>query len=278
MTVPSFDRIDLERLSPQSRWALENLAYPVRVDGAELEIIAEANEISVRVAKRMLSVLDGEVRAQQVGGELPELTRNELVALDLQLKRWGQIYPVVRALVGKAKTVVVVDGGNRKALLDDMELPVQYVDVEVETMEEARALGLSLNLARRHLNSKAVRGVVEAEVLHDPRRSDRAIAELLGVSHPTVAKARRALEKRGVVETVSTRVGRDGVEQTPSAAPVAPRREEKLTAILGQLRDLSKSEERATAHMRADALVVEALKLLGAEAIAETFERVCKRS
>jgi hypothetical protein len=272
---PSFDRLDTSRLSPQSRWALEHLAYPQRVEDRELAELAEEYELSLRVAKRMLAVLDAEIRAQQFGAELPELSRNEFVALELQLIRWGQIYPVVRAIVGEHRTMIVVDGGNREALLEKLELPVSYIDVDVRDMEEARALGLALNLARRHLDSRQVRDVIAAEILHDPRRSDRAIAELVGSTHPTVAKVRRYLEKLGRVESLSIRIRTDGREHV--VAPAAPRREEKLTEILSELNSLGRAEDRAAAHARADALVAEALKLLGARAIAELFERVVQR-
>ena len=279
MSAPSFDDIDLRLLSPQSKWTLENLAVPQRVNGIELAELAERHDLTLRVAKRMLHVLDSEVRAQRVGAELPDLTRTEIAALEEQLQRWGQIYPVVRAIVGKRRTAVIVDGANREALLTKLELPVTYADVEVETEEEARALGLALNLARRHLDGKRIRSLAEAEILRDRKRSDRAIAESLGISHMTVGRARRELEKRGLVEHSATRVGRDGVEQsTPRpAAAVAPRREEKLTALLGALRELAKADDRAAAHARADALVVQTLRLLGAAAIADTFETVVRR-
>ncbi len=275
---PSFDRIDLERLSPQSRWALENLAVPHRLDDSDLAELAATHRLSLRVVKRMLAVLDAEVRAQKVGAELPALARAELEALELQLLRWGQIYPVVRAIVGKHRTAVVADGANREELLGKLELPVKYVDIKVKSNQEARELGLALNLARRHLDSRRIRSIASAEILHDPKRSDRAIAEVLGISHPTVAKARRELEKLGLVETVSTRTGRDGVIQALPATPQAPRREEKLTAMLGELRDLAKSDERGIAHVRADALIIDVLKLLGVEAIADTFERIVDRT
>ena len=278
MKTPSFDKIDITRLSPQSRWALENLAYPVRIEDAELETLADLHGLTRRVAKRMLDVLDAEVRAQQVGAELPELTKNEIVALELQLIRWGQVYPVVRARIGASKTLVTVDGANREALLEKLELPVKYADVEVKDLEEARALGLSLNLARRQMDAKRLRAVASAEILHDPKRSDRAIAEALGVHHATVGKARRELERLGKVDAVSTRVGRDGVEQTVATAPATPRREERLTEILRQLRHLAKSDERGSAHVSADSLIVEALALLGAEAIADTFKRIVART
>jgi DNA-binding Lrp family transcriptional regulator len=277
---PSFDRIDLERLSPQSRWALEHLAVPHRLDEVELADLAATHELSLRVVKRMLSALDAEVRAQQVGAELPELARSELQALELQLLRWGQIYPIVRAIVGKHRTAVIVDGANRERLLEDLELPVSYTDIEVESNAEARELGLALNLARRHLDVKRIRSIASSEILHNPKRSDRAIADAIGVSRMTVGRARRELEKLGVVSHGDTRVGSDGVEQPirASAIPQAPRREEKLTAILGELRDLAKSDERGIAHVRADALVVDALRLLGADALAETFERIVGRT
>lgn len=274
MTTP-FERIDIGRLSPQSRWALANLAVPLRLDEVELEALAEQNGITHRIAKRMLDALDSEVRAQQVGAEIPAHTKQELAALEEQLQRHGQIYPVVRARL-KGRVLRVIDGHGREALLQNLNIRVKYVDVDVRTEEEARSLGFALNLARRHLDPRRLRSIAGREILLDPKRSDRAIAELLGVSHPTVARARRELEKLGEVEHVSTRVGRDGVQQP--VAPAAPsRREEKLTALLSALRELAKAENRAAAHVRADELIAETLRLLGVEELAKTFETIVRR-
>lgn len=276
MTTPSFERIQIDRLSPQSRWALENLAVPHRLDDVELDDLAAEHDLTRRVVKRMLDTLDTEIRAQQVGAEIPAHTKQEIAALEEQLQRHGQIYPVIRARLD-GRILGVVDGHRREALLTGLGLRVKYRDVDVESEADARALGLSLNLARRQLDSRRLREIVGDEVLFDPKRSDRAIAELLGVHHATVAKARRELEKLGLVDTVSTRVGRDGVAQPVAAAPAAPRRAEKLTALLGALHELAKSESRDVAHARADELVVEVLKALGVEDIAKTFETIVRR-
>lgn len=276
MSDVSFDRIDASRLSPQSRWTIEHLAVPVRLDDRDLDEVAAEHDLGGRAAKRMLAVLDAEIRAQQFGAEIPDHTKQELAALEEHLRRHGQIYPVVRIWVGGR--VVEKDGATREALLTALGLPVKYQDVVAESLEDARSITLGLNVARRQLDPKKIRAMASAEVLHDPRRSDRSIGELIGVHHATVAKARRELEKLGKVDTASTRVGKDGVEQPVAHAPAAPRREEKLTEILAELRDLAKAEDRAAAHRRADVLAVETLCMFGVHAIADLFEKIVERS
>lgn len=47
----------------------------------------------------------------------------------------------------------------------------------------------------------------------DPQPADRVIARKAKVSHPDVAKVRADMEAAGTVETVTTRIGADGVAQ-----------------------------------------------------------------
>lgn len=59
-----------------------------------------------------------------------------------------------------------------------------------------------------------------------PEASDRGIAEMTAVSRAFVGKVRRELEAAGEIETTTSRIGRDGVEQprtppTPAAAGAA---------------------------------------------------------
>ena len=63
------------------------------------------------------------------------------------------------------------------------------------------------------------RRAVGALIREWPQWSDRRIAELAHVTHPFVAKVRAELVAAGEVEAVTTRVGKDGREQTAIRAP-----------------------------------------------------------
>jgi hypothetical protein len=72
---------------------------------------------------------------------------------------------------------------------------------------------ISMNLRRRHL-SKDERKEIAAELLvDDPEQSDRHVAEASGISHPTVSKIRKTMERRGHVVKVTTRTDTKGRQQ-----------------------------------------------------------------
>ena len=76
-------------------------------------------------------------------------------------------------------------------------------------------------------SSRTRNGLVQAELKDRPQVSDRQIAKALGVSHPTVATARKELEENGQVVKFTTSTGADGKayprqdERKPISSPVA---------------------------------------------------------
>jgi hypothetical protein len=68
-----------------------------------------------------------------------------------------------------------------------------------------------------------MRRAVEMLLQEAPEMSDRKVAELVDVTHPTVAKVRADLEARGKIYHVEARIGRDGHSYSvppPKRAPV----------------------------------------------------------
>lgn len=106
---------------------------------------------------------------------------------------------------------------------DDRELAfarLLYGDIQRE--DSLPACVASLNLYRRHLSLED-RERRAAEVLKDrPELSNRQVAEQVKLSHPKVGKIRKRLEEAGEVETVTTIVGADGVEQPAHKATPKP--------------------------------------------------------
>jgi ParB-like chromosome segregation protein Spo0J len=122
----------------------------------------------------------------------------------------------------------VIDGHHRLRVCHELGIDPK---TERATAEQER-LGLVLNMARRQLPRKLRNGMVEALLRADPGRSNNSIALEVGVSHPVVGRARKALEQRGQLERCSSRRGRDGrLRRVPAAkksaaeAPVAAERE-----------------------------------------------------
>jgi ParB-like chromosome segregation protein Spo0J len=118
----------------------------------------------------------------------------------------------------------VIDGHHRLRVCHELGIDPK---TERATAEQER-LGLVLNMARRQLPRKLRNGMVEALLRADPGRSNNAIALEVGVSHPVVGRARKALEQRGQLERCSSRRGRDG-----RLRRVPPRREARAKAEPG---------------------------------------------
>lgn len=105
----------------------------------------------------------------------------------------------------------ILDGRNRyTALLRcGKEIPYRVFD-GTEAEAEATAYVMSKNVWRRHLTQEKKREMIATILKKEPTQSDRAIAEMMNVSHPTVAAVRREQEGTGKVLPVEKRTGRDG--------------------------------------------------------------------
>ena len=77
------------------------------------------------------------------------------------------------------------------------------------------------DIARRHLDTAAKRALIEAELKDRPDVSNRAIAQGLGASHPTIAAVRKRLEAGGKIFHYDNTRGNDGVVQ-PTKKVLSP--------------------------------------------------------
>mgnify|MGYP002626190518 CR=1 FL=1 len=98
---------------------------------------------------------------------------------------------------------------------------------EAEKLMHAR----KLNLARRHLNSEQKRTLIRDQLKATPEKSDRQIAQALGVSQPTVSAHRKELETDGELIKFINATCSDGRSYPRTRKPVSvfnpTKREEK---------------------------------------------------
>jgi DNA-binding Lrp family transcriptional regulator len=98
-----------------------------------------------------------------------------------------------------------------------------YTDnpVRIETSSEAGEAYeyiIGVNIRRRHLTAEQKGELIGKLLKANPTKSNRQIAKIVGASHPRVAKERKALEKSGDVETVTTSIDTQGRAQPAKKA------------------------------------------------------------
>jgi ParB-like chromosome segregation protein Spo0J len=138
----------------------------------------------------------------------PLMNDAELAELAADIKANGQREPVI-IYQGQ-----VLDGRNRIAAckLAGVEPRARMVnDYTIKGLPIAFVI--SCNLHRRHLTAEQKRQVIAAALKADPTRSNRQVAEKVGVHHATVASVREEEERRGQIIHVETTTDTKGRRQ-----------------------------------------------------------------
>jgi ParB-like chromosome segregation protein Spo0J len=148
-----------------------------------------------------------------------DFTPQELATLRESLEANGQIVEVV---IWNGQ---IVDGRHRAKLCRDLGLDIKYHDIGAMSEDQMRTVVRTLNEHRRArtmaLTNAEKRDRIEAALKANPKLSDRKIADMLGVSHPTVAEVRKQLASTGNFTSSGKRVGKDGKSRTaPKPTPV----------------------------------------------------------
>lgn len=216
--LPSVADIDWTQLNERER---DTLNAAVDADEHGLDQAAADRGIDKAMLQKRIAALGNKIKALASGPELPAMTDDGYEALRDSIAEHGQRVPILVDADGKT-----IDGHHRRRVCHELGLIPWAVPVE-GSADQLRSLALVVNVARRHLTASARRGLVRSELLRDASRSDRAIAALVGVTHPTVAAVRAELEDVGTVERLSTRTGQDGVAQ-PARKPEPEPAEEEL--------------------------------------------------
>lgn len=203
--------IDFAKLTERERATLEQV-IPKIEDGYDLREIAKQLGGDHQQLARDVENLAARVMALSGRIELPPHSPEEYEALKASIKANGQQLPILIGSPTSALPGETIDGHGRRKICAELRITPKTREVD-GTADELRSLGLVLNLARRHMNASSRRGIIKAELLRAPERSDRAIATTAGVSATTVGSVRRELEQAGVVSKLDTRLGQDGVTQ-----------------------------------------------------------------
>lgn len=123
---------------------------------------------------------------------MPPLSDDEYEALRADIATRGVLVPVEVDENG-----AILDGHHRHRACVELGITPPTVVRTGLSEAEKHEHSLRLNLARRHVTQAQRRDLIRRELERDSGRSDRAIARLVGASHPTVAAVRR--EINGVV-------------------------------------------------------------------------------
>jgi hypothetical protein len=118
-------------------------------------------------------------------------TPPETEAMRNSLKQQGLLMPIV------TWNGQIVDGRHREKHCRELGIMPRYIEISGthQTEEQMRGYVAASNEYRRArttpLTNEEKRALVAAELERDPARSDRAIAEAVGVDHKTVSVARK---------------------------------------------------------------------------------------
>jgi hypothetical protein len=154
----------------------------------------------------------------------PMMNDEELDALGEDIKQCGLNHKVIFFgprpadidKVNLAKNYKLIDGRNRLDAMQragiDLDL-FKHTNILIEGESDPYAYVVSANIHRRHLTAEDKRDLIAKLLKANPEKSDRQVAEITKVSHPTVAKVRKEAEAAGDVEKVSTRTDTKGRQQ-----------------------------------------------------------------
>lgn len=136
---------------------------------------------------------------------LPPLTPGHFDALKASISHQGVSSPILVDQQGE-----VIDGFARLAICEELKIDCPRIVQHFESDEERIRVRLSLNVARRQLNTQQKRVVIEAYLKHDPGIANHYLGEILGVSENTVKSVRGELESTSQIAKLERFRGKDG--------------------------------------------------------------------
>ena len=146
----------------------------------------------------------------------PMMKEAELEAMAEDIEEHGLRHRVVYRLVQSelGEVAEILDGRNRLEALEIVRLPLlkdnklnpaYFEKASQKALADIPAYIEGVNLHRRHMDREQRREAILRRLKQDPKRSDRAIGQLVGADHKTVATVRAEAEGRGEIPHVSLR-------------------------------------------------------------------------
>ena len=137
---------------------------------------------------------------------MPALSADDFSALKADIAERGVLVPIEYDDEGN-----ILDGHHRVQICQELGIPEWPKLIRKGLTEaEKRTHARQLNLARRHLDQATRRALIEQELIQDPSRSNRQIAEGLQVDHKTVQAVRAESEGTGEIPQLDRTIGADG--------------------------------------------------------------------
>jgi hypothetical protein len=146
--------------------------------------------------------------------KLPPLPPDQYDGLRANIAINGVLVPIFVDSDGPKRGII--DGGYRKDIADEMGYDCPEIVMAGLEEAEKRTLARALNIARRSLNTQQKRELIADQLQETPAWTNRRVAKMLGVTHPTVASVRAELEGSGKIYHLATREGCDGRLQPAS--------------------------------------------------------------
>lgn len=139
---------------------------------------------------------------------MPPLSAVDLASLEASILINGVLVPVEYDDEGE-----IIDGHHRVSICQRHGLSWPRVVRPGLNELEKRSVARQLNLARRHLNAAQKRKIIEDQLIDTPHYSNRMIGTLIGADGKTVRAHRRWLEASGLLGSMGSTMGMDGVRR-----------------------------------------------------------------
>ena len=192
---------------------------------------------------------------------MPDLSPEEYKNLKQDIATRGVLVPVEYDEDGNT-----LDGHHREKICKELGI-THWPKIIREGLseEEKRIHARQLNIARRHLSQEQRQTLILEQLKETPERSDRQIAQDLGVSNSTVSLARKEAVQTGDVCESHTSTDTMGRQQPRNRQPKSyryvddsPEGEDAVTQTAKDIRARkAKENAKARARMRTEALKLE---------------------
>lgn len=134
------------------------------------------------------------------------LTPEEYEALKASIEEHGVRVPVEVDEDGN-----ILDGHNRAEIAQELKIPCPTtVKAGLKTPEEKRRYARTMNSARRQMTPEKKRRILEQQIIETPDLSNNWLAEIVGVTCPTVIAIRQELESALKILKLDKLRGKDG--------------------------------------------------------------------